>query len=230
MNKKVLAVRHVKIEHAGLIEDILKEKGIEIDYVDTAKGQTLKEPLENYSFAIVLGGYMGAYEESLYPFLSYEYKLMEEVLKRDIPLLGICLGSQMLAKVLGARVYKGEKGKEIGFFDVYKVSQVELFKDFPDKLKVFQWHGDTFDLPKGAHRVFEGDVYKNQGFIYKNAIGLQFHIEVSSQMVEEWLSVYNDEVEKEGLDREKIIQDTKIYIPILKEKLESLLDSIINYI
>lgn len=227
MNKKVLAVRHVKIEHAGLIEDILKEKGIEIDYVDTAKGQTLKEPLENYSFAIVLGGYMGAYEESLYPFLSYEYKLMEEVLKRDIPLLGICLGSQMLAKVLGARVYKGEKGKEIGFFDVYKVSQVELFKDFPDKLKVFQWHGDTFDLPKGAYRVFEGDVYKNQGFIYKNAIGLQFHIEVSPQMVEEWLSVYDDEVEKEGLDREKIIQDAKIYIPILKEKLESLLNSIL---
>lgn len=227
MNKKVLAVRHVKIEHAGLIEDILKEKGIEIDYVDTAKGQTLKEPLENYSFAIVLGGYMGAYEESLYPFLSYEYKLMEEVLKRDIPLLGICLGSQMLAKVLGARVYKGEKGKEIGFFDVYKVSQVELFKDFPDKLKVFQWHGDTFDLPKGAQRVFEGDIYQNQGFIYKNAIGLQFHIEVSLQMVEEWLSVYDDEVEKEGLDREKIIQNAKIYIPILKEKLESLLNSIL---
>lgn len=227
MNKKVLAVRHVKIEHAGLIEDILKEKGIEIDYVDTAKGQTLKEPFENYSFAIVLGGYMGAYEESLYPFLSYEYKLMEEVLKRDIPLLGICLGSQMLAKVLGARVYKGEKGKEIGFFDVYKVSQVELFKDFPDKLKVFQWHGDTFDLPKGAQRVFEGDIYQNQGFIYKNAIGLQFHIEVSLQMVEEWLSVYDDEVEKEGLDREKIIQNAKIYIPILKEKLESLLNSIL---
>lgn len=228
MNKKVLAVRHVGIEHAGLIEDILKGRDIAIDYIDTAKGETLKKSLDNYYFVIILGGYMGAYEENIYPFLSYEYRLMEETLKKDIPLLGICLGSQMLAKILGAKVYKGDKGKEIGFFDVYKTSNLAIFKDFPNKMKVFQWHGDTFDLPKGAQRFFEGDIYKNQGFVYEKAIGLQFHIEVSAKMVEEWLNVYKDEVKEEGIDVEKVLKDSHICTQNSRY-LESLIDHILQW-
>ncbi len=140
---KALAIRHVRIEHLGLLEPILKELGFDVDYVDTAEGMLLNRPLEDYSLVVVLGGYMGAYEEAKYPFLSYEYKVMEKALKSGIPLLGICLGAQMLAKVLGARVYKGERGKEIGWMEVYKVGDHEYFKDFPQSLMVFQWHGDA---------------------------------------------------------------------------------------
>jgi len=104
---KALAIRHVKIEHAGLLGEVLYNMGYQIHYLDTPKGQLLEEPLENYSLVLVLGGYMGAYEEDKYPFLNYEFKIMEYALKANIPLIGICLGSQMLARVLGSNVYKG---------------------------------------------------------------------------------------------------------------------------
>ncbi len=196
---KALAIRHVRIEHLGLLEPILKGLGFDVDYVDTAEGMLLSRPLEDYSLVVVLGGYMGAYEEAKYPFLSYEYKVMEKALKSGIPLLGICLGAQMLAKVLGARVYKGERGKEIGWMEVYKVGDHEYFKDFPQSLMVFQWHGDTFDLPQGAIRLYSSKKYENQAFVFQRAVGLQFHIEVDKNMVKEWAEVYKDELSQEGI-------------------------------
>jgi len=202
---KALAIRHVRIEHLGLLEPILKELGFDVDYVDTAEGMLLSRPLENYSFVVVLGGYMGAYEEAKYPFLSYEYKVMEKALKEGIPLLGICLGAQMLAKVLGARVYKGERGKEIGWMEVYKVGDHEYFKDFPQSLMVFQWHGDTFDLPQGAVRLYSSEKYENQAFVFQRAVGLQFHIEVDKNMVKEWAEVYKDELSQEGIQISQLL-------------------------
>ncbi len=209
--KKVLAIRHVKIEHAGLLGKALSDMGYQIDYVDTSEGQLLKEPLENYSLVLVLGGYMGAYEENKYPFLSYEFKIMENALKENIPLIGICLGAQMLAKVLGSKVYKGHK-KEIGVFDVKKVNNHPYFDHFPDSFKVFQWHNDTFELPKGATRIFSSDEYQNQGFVYNKAVGLQFHIEVDENMVKEWLIDYAGELQEENLDASAILKDSSIYL------------------
>lgn len=161
---KALAIRHVLAEHLGMMERSLRNLGFKVEYLDTAKGETLKEPLEEYSLLVVLGGYMGAYEENLYPFLSYEFRLMEQALRLNIPILGICLGVQMLAKVLGARVFKGDKGKEIGWMDVFKVGEHEFFQEFPNTLKVSQWHGDTFELPKGAVRVYASGKYESQAF------------------------------------------------------------------
>jgi GMP synthase-like glutamine amidotransferase len=225
---RTLAIRHVKIEHLGLIENYLKEKNFEIDYVDTSEGQLLKRELDEYQFIVVLGGYMGAYEESKYPFLSYEFKIMEQALKKEIPLLGICLGCQMLAKVLGSKVYKGENGKEIGFYDIKKVSNNKIFEGFPEVFKAFQWHGDTFDLPKDAQLVFSNDIYTNQGFICKNAVGLQFHIEVSQNMIKQWMQEYKDEILEEKLNPDEIIKDTEIYIPNLKTYLYDFLDRFLS--
>ncbi len=202
---KALAIRHVRIEHLGLLEPILKELGFDVDYVDTTEGMLLNKPLEDYSLVVVLGGYMGAYEEAKYPFLSYEYKVMEKALKEGIPLLGICLGAQMLAKVLGARVYKGERGKEIGWMEVYKVGDHEYFKDFPQNLMVFQWHGDTFDLPQGAIRLYSSKKYENQAFVFQRAVGLQFHIEVDKNMVKEWAEAYKDELSQEGIQVSQLL-------------------------
>lgn len=197
---KVLAIRHVEIEHLGVFEEHLKSLGIGYKYLDTSKGERLREPLESYSALIVLGGYMGAYEENTYEFLTYEFKLMEEALKKEIPLLGICLGAQMLAKVLGARVYPGEKGKEIGWMEVLKTGEHPYFRDFPQKLKVFQWHGDTFDLPEGAERIFSSEKYENQGFVYDKSVGLQFHIEVDKGLARIWKEAYKEEILEEGID------------------------------
>lgn len=202
---RVLAIRHVHVENLGLLEPILKDMAFELDYMDTAQGEKLKRSLKDYSLVVVLGGYMGAYEEDLYPFLSYEFRLIEEALKLDIPLIGICLGSQMLAKVLGAKVYKGEKGKEIGWFEVYKRDDHIYFEEFPQRLKVFQWHGDTFDLPSGAVRVYSSEKYENQAFVYKRAVGLQFHIEVDKNMIKDWVKIYEDELEKEGINPKELL-------------------------
>jgi GMP synthase-like glutamine amidotransferase len=208
---KALAIRHVLAEHLGMMERALKNLGFKVEYLDTAKGETLKEPLEEYSLLVVLGGYMGAYEENLYPFLSYEFRLMEQALKLNIPILGVCLGAQMLAKVLGARVFKGDKGKEIGWMDVFKVGEHELFQKFPNVLKVFQWHGDTFELPKGALRVYASEKYENQAFVYEKAVGLQFHIEVDQSMVKEWAELYRDELQEENIGENLLQVEDWVY-------------------
>jgi GMP synthase-like glutamine amidotransferase len=208
---KALAIRHVLAEHLGMMERALRNLGFKVEYLDTAKGETLKEPLEKYSLLVVLGGYMGAYEENLYPFLSYEFSLMEQALKLNIPILGICLGAQMLAKVLGARVFKGDKGKEIGWMDVFKVGEHELFQEFPNVLKVFQWHGDTFELPKGAVRVYTSEKYENQAFVYGKAVGLQFHIEVDQNMVKEWAELYHDELQEEKIGEDMLRVEDWVY-------------------
>jgi GMP synthase-like glutamine amidotransferase len=222
---RALAVRHVLVEHLGLIEPVLELMGLEVDYLDTSQGERLTRPLEDYSLVVFLGGYMGAYEEGLYPFLSYEFKLMEKSLAMDIPTIGICLGAQMLARVLGAKVYRGERGKEIGWMEVYKVGYHEYFQDFPERLKVFQWHGDTFDLPQDALRVYASEKYENQAFVYKKAVGLQFHIEVDKDMVKKWVELYKDELDTEGINQEKILEDAVLDHKLL---IDSLLKKLLN--
>lgn len=219
---RALAVRHVLVEHLGLIEPVLELMSLKVDYLDTSQGERLTRPLEDYSLVVFLGGYMGAYEEELYPFLSYEFKLMEKTLAMDIP---ISLDAQMLAKVLGAKVYRGERGKEIGWMEVFKVGDHEYFHDFPERLKVFQWHGDTFDLPLDALRVYSSEKYENQAFVYKRAVGLQFHIEVDKDMVKKWVELYKDELDKEGINQEKVSKDEGANHKLL---IDSLLKKLLN--
>lgn len=122
--------------------------------------------------------------------MAFECKLMEEALEKGLPLLGLCLGAQMLAKVLGARVYPGDRGKEIGWMQVERVEEHPYFYGFPKELRVFQWHGDTFDLPQGAHRLFKSERYENQGFVYGKSVGLQFHLEVDLELAKLWSVEY----------------------------------------
>ncbi len=214
---KILAIRHVEIEGLCAFEGILKTLGIEWTYLDTPKGERLTQPLEEYMALFVLGGYMGAYEEDKYDFLAYEFKLMEAALKKNIPVLGICLGAQMLAKVLGAKVYPGERGKEIGWMEVIKTGNHPYFSDFPKRLKVFQWHGDTFDLPSGAERVFSSEKYENQGFVYGKSVGLQFHLEVDRENAFIWKEVYKEEILEEGISPEAFSDFSDSEEGILKE-------------
>jgi GMP synthase-like glutamine amidotransferase len=226
--KKVLAIRHVEIEDLGIFEKILNDLGYTFKYLDISKDETLKEPLENYTLLFVLGGYMGAYEEEKYKFLSYEFKLIEEALKKDIPILGICLGAQILAKVLGARVYPGHKGKEIGWYEVFKTGEHFYFKDFPDRLIVFQWHGDTFDLPDGAIRIYSSENYLNQAFVYQKTVGLQFHLEVDLEVLKKWIKEYRDELLKENINPTELMHIEKKVISDLEKLSKNLLNRMIE--
>jgi len=204
---KALILRHVQIEHAGVFNDILSSKHIEVKYIDQAKG--IKED-EEFDMLFVLGGYMGVYEENQYPFLSREFKIIEYFLKAQKPIIGICLGAQMLAHVLGERVYKGQNGKEIGWYKIKKENEHRFFKGFPESFYVFQWHQDTFDLPKNALRIYSSDKYQNQAFVYENAIGLQFHIELTKDMIIEWIKAYQEDLKQESIEEKSLIKDDYI--------------------
>lgn len=203
--KKILAIRHVEIEHLGEFEKILNDMKYKIKYFDVWREQIDRLNINSFNGFIILGGYMGVYEQEKYTFLKNTFDIAERAIEYNKPILGVCLGSQILAHILGAKVFKGHK-KEIGWFDVFKVGKDEIFKDFPERFKTFHWHGDTFDLPKGAKRIFSSDEYENQCFVYGKAVGIQFHLEVNAQMVKLWAEEYKDELKSEGIDMQKITE------------------------
>jgi GMP synthase-like glutamine amidotransferase len=175
------------------MEDFLRDRGLPYDIVEP---ETIPEALTDaVTSLIVLGGPMGVYEADDYPQVRGGMRLMGEALKADIPVLGICLGAQMLARVLGARVFKGSQGQEVGWYDITLTpvgAEDPAFAAYAEgqsgPLRVFHWHGDTFDVPMGAMRLAGSEMYEAQAFRYGDkAYGLQFHIEVTSRMVAEWL-------------------------------------------
>jgi GMP synthase (glutamine-hydrolysing) len=144
---------------------------------------------EDADVLIVMGGPMGVYESSKYPYLASEGTLIAEMVRRGRPVLCVCLGAQLLANALGARVYGGPS-PEIGFGDVdltIEAKRDPLFENLPDPLPVFHWHADTFDLPDGAHLLARNSHYKHQAFSFgSNAYGLQFHIEADLDTWKGW--------------------------------------------
>jgi len=226
MNKSVVVIRHINVEGLGTIEDVLKHKNLQYYYIDTWR-DTLPTDLSNLNALIILGGPMGVYEQDKYPFIKKELFLIEEASRLNIPVIGICLGSQMIAQALGGRVYKGGK-KEIGWYDIQVTreashdrlfSSVHIARGKPTSLKVFQWHGDTFDLPKDAVLLASSKLYKNQAFRVGNIYGLQFHIEVKEADILTWLNEYKAELDTSGdsIDINEVLEDTRKYIHLLNE-------------
>ena len=158
---------------------------------------------------------MNVYEEDKYPFLKQEDEFLKEVIEAGLPTLGFCLGAQLIAKAKGAIVKKAPQ-KEIGWFKISlnrNGSSDPLFQEFPGEVDVFQWHGDTFDIPDGAVKLAESELCSNQAYrIGDNIYGLQFHVEVTDEMIYQWIDAYRDEISslKGIVDPDQIIADTKI--------------------
>jgi GMP synthase (glutamine-hydrolysing) len=211
----VLIIKNITSEGPGTIENFLTKEEIPFSIAELGSGQT-PPPLKEFNTLIVLGGPMGVYELERYPHLVIESRIIREAINRDIKVLGICLGSQMIAHCLGAEVSPGPK-KEIGWYhieltgDSLKDSAMRRLAthprvgDFWRRFKVFHWHGDTFDLPLGAVLLASSELYKNQAFKYgDNVYGFQFHIEVTKDMLLEWF--------KDMPDIKQLIGETeKIY-------------------
>jgi len=197
----ILIIKHVVTEGPGLFGDLLKEFGFSIKTVELSKGQNLPA-LPEYEGIIIMGGPMNVYETKKYPFLSQEVKLIKQALVKEIPLIGICLGAQLLAKACGAKVYKAKK--EIGWFDVFLTDVAKsdlLFKGIQRKMSVFQWHEDTFDLPVGACLVARGGSVANQAVRFgPYAWGIQFHPEITAHIIYVWT-----EDAQELIDRDVLI-------------------------
>jgi len=195
---RLLMIQHVSCEGPGLLKDKLLCNGWDLDIrCMDIPGITLPENLNGYHAFIILGGPMGAYEESLYPYLLTEEDLVLEAAAKGIPTIGICLGGQIIARSLGADVTPNPK-KEIGWSLINILSEGKvnpLFDGLPDFLSVFQWHGDTFTLPEGAVLLASSEECKNQAFVYNDNIwAMQFHLEVNPDMIQNWSEVYRDEL------------------------------------
>lgn len=193
----VLIIKNTIIEGPGTIEDFLKKEDIPFSIVELGSGEAIPS-LEEFNILVIMGGPMAVYEMDRYPHLSIESRIIREAINRGMRILGICLGAQMIAYCLGAAVYPGPE-KEIGWYHIELTGDgiKDPFMrslaihpragDFWKRFKVFQWHGDTFDIPPGAELLARSELYKNQAFRYGNNVyGFQFHIEITKDMLLEW--------------------------------------------
>ena len=218
----VLITKHVDVEGPGLIEDCLQQAKIPYQVLSLESGSILPK-LDHFTHIVILGGPMSVYEEDRYPFLREEDLFIKEAIQRGKSILGICLGAQLIAKALGARVYKAPV-KEIGWYDVSltRIGSVDpFFSQLPKTFSVFQWHEDTFEIPHSAILIATSSLVPYQAFRYgDNAYGLQFHLEVTQEMIREWMETYEEEFEgpqPPPLSKLKILADTELKIGLYKE-------------
>ncbi len=189
----VLILQHLPYEGPGTIEEYLRVRHIPFVSRNTYLGGDKLYPHHGeFSHLVVMGGFMAVYERDRYPFLIKEMTFMERFAAQGGRILGVCLGAQMLAHILGARVYKGTS-KEIGWYEIIPTPAGRKDPIFSSLLAdnqplwAFQWHGDTFDMPKGATLLASTTLYPHQAFSWDSRLyGLQFHIEVDQTIVEEW--------------------------------------------
>ncbi|VGO19805.1 type 1 glutamine amidotransferase [Pontiella sulfatireligans] len=169
-------LQHVPFEGLGYIEEWALVRGVEISCSQLFAGEKIPA-LKSFDALVVMGGPMGIYDHEEHPWLVEEKESIKQAIDAGKAVLGICLGAQLMADALGAKVYPGPQ-KEIGWFPIQRVAGApELL---PEALTVFHWHGDTFDLPEGAVRLASSKACLNQGFVYKGrAVGLQFHMETT---------------------------------------------------
>jgi GMP synthase (glutamine-hydrolysing) len=187
--RAAVALRHVAFEDLGLIAPMLEERGFRTSYCDVPIEDLDDPSIASAELVIVLGGPIGAYDTAAFAFLTKEIALLERRLANGRPTLGICLGSQLMARALGSRVFAGPH-KEIGWGRVTLTDQglASCLAPLAEaNAAVLHWHGDTFDLPEGATRLASSALYENQAFAYgPQALALQFHIEADSRSLERW--------------------------------------------
>jgi GMP synthase (glutamine-hydrolysing) len=218
---KMLAhvVQHIAFEHLGNLELVLSQNGYAISTFMAGVEELDPISKDDPDLLVVLGGPIGVYEADAYPYLETELQLIRDRIARNRPVLGICLGSQLIARALGANVYPGGT-KEIGWAPLEIQGDVEgnVLAPMQDAVKVLHWHGDTFDLPAGATRLASSAVYPNQAFSYRdNVLALQFHLEVEPEALESWYLGHAHEIASvEGLTVPKLREDGKRYGPTLQ--------------
>ena len=182
---KIHYLQHVPFEDPANILVWAENRGHTVSKTLLYDGAVLP-PMDDFDWLVIMGGPMNIYEEESHPWLVEEKKFIEQAISGGKTVLGICLGAQLIADILGGRVYKN-KYKEIGWYPVALTGEAKnspVFGALPDKFTAFHWHGDTFDLPPGAVRVAESEGCANQGFEYDGrVIGLQFHLESSLESI-----------------------------------------------
>ena len=210
-------VQNTSIEGSGKLGNLLENDRFAIRTVH-ARNEPL--PTENFDFVLILGGPQSATDDL--PFMRKEEALIKEYVEKDKPVLGICLGSQLIANAFGSKVYRGPI-KEIGFYHDLRIedSSSALFSGFENPFTVFHWHSDTFDLPQNSKRLVSSTNYLNQAFQVGSAVGLQFHLEVTDMMVSLWLDKTEERLSNiPYLNLQKIRSDVDSHMSTVNDNLE----------
>jgi GMP synthase-like glutamine amidotransferase len=225
---RICSLEHAEAEGAGKIADWAAIRGHPLHVVRLDRGEALPGP-GGFDMLVIMGGAMNVYQDRDYPWLPRERALVSEAIKARKVVFGVCLGAQMIADALGARVVQNPV-KEIGWFPVRKCAPHELFAGFPEECTAFHWHGDTFGLPDGADLIAESAACRNQAFVYGDrVVGLQFHVEVSPEAVRGFLVGADDYLQPEQwVQTAAGIRDATPDLTATDRGLEGLLDGLAN--
>lgn len=225
-------IQHVPFEGLGFIEDIAQMKGFDISSTRVFEPGHSFPDFEGLNLIVIMGGPMGVYDINEYPWLIKEKEFIRSAIKNKIKIIGICLGAQLIADVLGAKIKKNNE-KEIGWFKIFpdKNYQGKLSGIFEAEPEVFHWHGDTFDIPDKSMLVCSSEGCTNQAFDYNGQVfGLQFHLETTKDSAKSLIENCNDEIQttKKFIQAEKdIIGNESKYLKI-NEMMKTVFERIIG--
>ncbi|MFZ0666458.1 MAG: type 1 glutamine amidotransferase [Acidimicrobiales bacterium] len=203
-----LVVQHLEPEGPYKIAEELEGRGIDIEMCRVFAGDPVPIDMTGFDALVVMGGSMSAASDDGFPTRRAEIALLVDAVGRQAPVLGVCLGAQLLAASLGAKVYKGSSGPEIGWMPVTLTADSKadpLFANVGSGVTVMHWHGDTFDLPAGSKLLASSERYENQAFRFgESCWGLQFHLEVDRQGVDSFITSFGDEAHSIGVTNEML--------------------------
>jgi GMP synthase (glutamine-hydrolysing) len=233
--KRLLVFQHVASEPLGVLDPLLRASGMRIRYVNFARHPNTQVNVSKYSGLVVLGGPMNVDQSSRYPHLLHEIDIIKAALAREIPVLGICLGAQLLAAALGASVHPNPV-REIGWYPLTlsaAAASDPLFAHLGSEAEVFQWHAYTFTEPSDSVHLASTTNCANQAFRFKDfAYGLQFHLEVDASLIERWLkhSELKHELEPLGGDAhaQRVQVETERYLLVSQARAKAVFGAFVN--
>ena len=213
--KRILIIQHIDIETPGIILNFMKEKGISFDCIKIENDNT---NLLDYDGLIIMGGPMSVNDKAQYSFIDQEIALVKHYLKLHKPILGICLGSQIIASALNSSIYRNSK-QELGWHKI-SLSQTNntIFENLENNFLAFHWHGDIFDLPNNSIKLASSQISNIQAFVFqKNCYGLLFHLEVTKEIVENIVDTFKSDLVSESIDKSIILSDLEKKIKMIND-------------
>ncbi len=222
----ILCVQHVAVEPPGDVAEAVRGAGMGLTVARIDRGDVVPRSAEGLAGLVVMGGPMGVPQADRHPHLREELRLVESALKCSVPVLGICLGSQLLAAALGAGVKRGSR-LELGWLPVSRepaAKQDPLFGPLPPVLVALHWHGDVFDLPPGARSLARSSLTRHQAFRHGTAWGILFHLEADAAQVEAMARAFPEDLEEAGVSEDQLLGGARKHLAAARRAGRGLFD------